>query len=122
MPTQKWTEIETAKLCELMAAGHTYQVIAGLMAKTKASVYHKWVQLTMGESDRAKHLRARREGVAMRKQDGIPPKFETREPPADVWHERSERVLAPHRDLSGMLMGDPPVGFSALERRVCSPK
>lgn len=31
--------------------------------------------------------------------------------------ERSARLSAPYRDLAGALFGDPPVGYSALERR-----
>lgn len=33
---------------------------------------------------------------------------------------RDQRICAPARDLTGLLMNDPPVGFSALDRRVAA--
>lgn len=39
-------------------------------------------------------------------------------PPCEVLQEHSTRCQAPVRDLTAALCGDPPVGYSALERRV----
>jgi hypothetical protein len=39
-------------------------------------------------------------------------------PTQEALKERDERYLAPARNIAGLLFGDPPVGFSALERRV----
>lgn len=38
-------------------------------------------------------------------------------PPSDVLREHAERCQAPVRDLTAAYFGDPPVGYSALERR-----
>lgn len=38
-------------------------------------------------------------------------------PPPWVIEERDQRLAAPPRDLTGMIFGDPPAGFSALEGR-----
>jgi hypothetical protein len=37
--------------------------------------------------------------------------------PVDVNAERDRRLAAPPRDLTGLMFGDPPLGFSALDRR-----
>lgn len=38
-------------------------------------------------------------------------------PTPEMMEDRFQRQLMPPRDLTGILMGDPPVGLSALERR-----
>lgn len=37
--------------------------------------------------------------------------------PESRWADRDRRLAAPPRDLTGALMGDPPLGHSALDRR-----
>lgn len=37
-------------------------------------------------------------------------------PPAHLIAEAQRRADAPHRDLTGLLQGDPPIGQSALDR------
>ncbi len=39
------------------------------------------------------------------------------EVPQFVIEERERRILAEHRDVTAVLMNDPPVGFSALDRK-----
>lgn len=38
-------------------------------------------------------------------------------PGEDILAERDRRASAPARNLTGAICGDPPVGFSALDRR-----
>lgn len=38
-------------------------------------------------------------------------------PGEDILAERDRRISAPARNLVGAICGDPPVGFSALDRR-----
>lgn len=38
-------------------------------------------------------------------------------PPRELINDRAARLASCHRDLTGSLMGDPPKGYSALDKR-----
>ena len=43
-------------------------------------------------------------------------------PPSDILRARDAYVMAPKRNLSGALLGDPPIGYSALDHKIAMGK
>jgi hypothetical protein len=94
---RKWTEAEEKRLFELRAEGKYWREIGAILGRhpNGCESKHKYALMKAGFY---------------------------RDPPAEkapphVLREREQRVLAPARDLTGALMGDPPAGFSALDGR-----
>jgi hypothetical protein len=90
-------EIHTMRL--LRAEGKSLKNIARRLHRA-CSVVHRYVA-DIKKGDR-ESVGARRDRVVI---------------PDEVFEERNRRLAAPHRDLTAVFAGDPPVGYSALERR-----
>lgn len=90
-----WTEKQKAKLAEMYDAGMSVEDISYEVGKTPAAV-------------RCKIERLRYDRRA------VPP---IRQISTQVLDQQHHRLNAIPRDLTGLLLGDPPVGYSALERR-----
>lgn len=120
MKYRKWDDEETARLLDLMAThGRNFKVIGHLLKRSPQSCEHRWrwTLLTPEQiQERAAMDRIRQ--AAMRA------KYKAREGqvslrvevPEDVLAERNLRISAP-RTVSAFVLGDPPAGFSALDRK-----
>jgi hypothetical protein len=93
----RWTDQDFAKAQALIKAGATNEQCLGALGRTLKACSEK-VRLGMGPQLYSKTQPA--------------PKV-----PNDVREDAAKRHLARPRDLSGFVFGDPPQGYSALERR-----
>jgi hypothetical protein len=120
MRYRKWTDEETGQLLELMKThGRNFKVIGHLLKRSPQSCEHRW-RLTLLTPEQVQERTAldRIRQAAMRakymaRQGQVPEKVEV---PDDVLAERNIRLSAP-RTTSAIVLGDPPIGFSALDRK-----
>jgi hypothetical protein len=123
MTANRWTPSEIERLLALKAEGLTPEQIGKRLNRTSKSVKTRLAYMKLTPAQRAARLeydRNRRnfQNKAVSKVAGV--EFEARKsarPEQDVIVERDRRHSAPMRDLTAAFFGDPPVGYSALERR-----
>lgn len=122
MTIKRWTEQEVARVQEMRRNKIAYEVIAHALGRSTKSIKTQlsYAKMTPDQRERrAQYERDRRAGQnkTLAKEAGI--KFEAHKSvvPAAVISERNRRIDAPFRDLTAAIFGDPPVGYSALERR-----
>lgn len=120
MRYRKWTDEETGQLLELMKThGRNFKVIGHLLKRSPQSCEHRWRwTLLTPEQVQERTALDRIRQAAMRakyraRQGQVPEKVEV---PEDVLAERNIRLSAP-RTTSAIVLGDPPIGFSALDRK-----
>ena len=97
-----WNEDETNKAQTMKRNGHTLDEIGKALGRTANAVSRRlsYFNLSVATKKQPHNLTGYSMSV-----------------PADVLESREVRLAAPQRDLTGHLFGDPPVGYSALERR-----
>jgi transposase-like protein len=100
MSRSKWTPESIALLQQRLADGVSVTAIAKELGRERTIVRAK--------IDYLQNFDRGRPGAGNVKAPVISP---------SQWEERDRRLAAPPRDLTGAMLGDPPVGFSALERR-----
>lgn len=96
-----WTEEDQATASRLYRENQNYKLTAEIMGRS-ASIVRDWLQGKRG------HRRIKRTDIKANDLIVVP---------ADRLELRERLYAAPYRDLTGYLLGDPPVGFSALDRR-----
>jgi len=118
----RWTKEESDLVWNMYGSHHSIAEIAELVGRTAYAV--------------EVHIKLRRAGpekrAQWRKTYNENRRIKTREseeriynhdgavifrPSPEMFEDRYRRTSMPPRDLTGILMGDPPVGLSALERR-----
>jgi hypothetical protein len=117
-----WTEEELALAQGMKAKGDDCRQIAKAVGRTLKAVRVKFSVLKITDEQRlirnAKMRDRRRVEAPNRKIAGVgffvP---QSAKPGQDVLAERAVRYAAPVRDLTAAFFNDPPVGYSALERR-----
>jgi hypothetical protein len=117
-----WTAEQDAKLAELVAAGLSWEEIGPHFDLKRDAVRKHWREMNETTEDRAERLERRRLYMAEAKRKaGVI--SETDLPsrrmfvvPSDVLAAREARIAAP-LTITGMICGDPPIGFSALDRK-----
>lgn len=120
--TNLWTPEEDAVLRQMKAQGAAFRKIAAEVGRTWCSTVHRWRLLNIKDEEResrsarARTYRAERRrrdsGYKERGADIVRPLVV----PDEVFVERNERLSTP-RSLTGAICGDPPPGYSALDRR-----
>lgn len=115
---RRWKKEEDQKATSMAATGNTAGEIADATRRTIGAVKSRLRYLGLSNERRLAESRLReasRKPVIRMK---IAHLYE-RAPvvPPEVTEDRNQRGRAA-RDLTGVLMGDPPRGYSALERRV----
>lgn len=120
MRYRKWTDEETTQLLELMKThGRNFKVIGHLLKRSPQSAEHRWrwTLLTPEQVRERSALDRIRQGAMRAKykarQGEVPMKVEV---PGEVLAERDMRLSAP-LTVSAFVLGDPPRGFSALDRK-----
>jgi hypothetical protein len=106
----------------MKADGSSFRKIAAAIGRTWCSTVHRWRLLNIKQeeresrSERARSYRAERRrrdsGFKERGSDCVRPIVI----PAEVFIDRNDRLSAP-RSLTGFVCGDPPPGYSALDRK-----
>lgn len=115
MNGRPWTPHEDATLLEMRAAGEKTSVIADKLYRGMAAVKNRerYIKMTP-EQHEARAIDKR----SVRRERGEVTQFTDvrAEVPPEVWEERNRRLAATHT-LTGSFFKDPPVGFSALDRK-----
>lgn len=111
-----WTEEETEALRAMVSAGLTYTDIATAIDRTYAAIKSRvrYINISKEVRDTANaKKRARRviKTAPHKRVDVIRPTI-----PDEVIRDAMARAMAP-RSITAHFFGDPPQGFSALERR-----
>lgn len=98
---QAWPDLEKAELMRLRTIeGRDWAEIASQLKRSEAAVKSKFKYLQSEKLRQEPEAEVTRTNV-----------------PKDVLAEQARRLSAMARDLTGSLLGDPPLGFSALDRR-----
>jgi hypothetical protein len=117
MPRGKvWSEEETAILREMVAAGCGLPAIMERLGRTEPSVRERWRYINQSREEKAKRQEQINIKRRLRNQFGTGTSLYASRVPQDVLVNREARLAAGPRDLTGAFFGDPPRGFSALER------
>src|SRR6185312_7352486 len=120
MNHERWAAQDWRRAKELLQRGYSINAVSTLMGRPPKQVSEKlrW-ENTSVEKREARRLRinARRHATGEYKSTPRPdgPSTGPRADPG-LFEERDRRLAAP-KTLSGWLLGDPPVGFSALDRK-----
>lgn len=109
----KWTPDEIKTFNRMTKMGYAPDEIAKRLGRTKKAITARLEKIRNGERRGAIQIASTRSYRAGDK---------THEPPRDILIARDEYVTAPRRDLTGILQGDPPIGFSALDRKIAMGK
>ncbi|MFK4647189.1 hypothetical protein ABIF96_005763 [Bradyrhizobium ottawaense] len=116
-----WTPEEDAKLAELVAAGLSWEEIGPEFGLKRDAARKRWGLLHETPEERADRCEKRRlyqERVKLR--NGVLPEdlpVRKLAVPEEVLQERNARLIAP-LTITGIICGDPPIGFSALDRKL----
>lgn len=97
MRGQPWTDAEVTALIDLINEGLTFVAAGARLGRGAVAVRRKWLSLTI---ERVGSIEAHAVVV-----------------PEECLADRDRRNAAPQRTLIGGVVGDPPLGYSALDRR-----
>src|SRR6266540_1663202 len=117
-----YSDEETAILREMMAAGRSIPEIMDRLKRSKHSIKERWRWINRTEED--KILRRKQINVNRNIRREFGPGVHNarlifkREIPHEAVTDRNARFDAGPRDLTGAFFGDPPRGFSALDRKL----
>lgn len=119
MIKREWSAEETSELLRMKEAGHSIEVIACSLRRTFHSVKERWRWARTSEEQKQDKIKG---AMARRRASGVAPSCQlhavtTVRPPTELLMEREYRLSLPCRDLTAALFGDPPPGYSALDRR-----
>lgn len=119
MPKNMWPPEDIQTMLDMKEAGKRNQDIAAALGRTESAVETRLrYQRMSAEQKRERALTAEK----MRREKGVPVRNSPHyvatnpKPTADRWAERDRRLYSP-RPVGSWLMGDPPPGYSALDRR-----
>jgi hypothetical protein len=113
---KKWSAEEWQTVVELRALGHDTKYIAGVLHRQERHVREK-IRWEGYSKDRRDQIKERTN--ARRRKDSyttVEDKSSSSKATPEMLADRERRLLAP-RSLSAIAFGDPPPGFSALDRR-----
>jgi hypothetical protein len=117
---EKWGAQEWKRVQHLISRGHSVASIALMIGRSKEQVKGKIRWETMDEEKR----KARRDRINARnhaREKHLPKRHYTptitHRAPAEAVADRELRMMAP-QTLTGAFCGDPPIGYSALDRKL----
>ena len=100
-PPVPWTGEEVERLFQLRTQlGWDWAAIAVELGRTESGVKSKFKYVAFQKTVQAPSLPGQRDPI-----------------PDSVLNEQAKRMAARPRDLTGWVLGDPPRGFSALDKR-----
>lgn len=109
-----WTDEQTARARQLLSAGATNEAYVAEIGRTKAAAYSHILYMDDPEGYKAKRNRKR---VSRAKTVGAKVQNTDRFFIPDDVIAAAVRRSSAERSITARLMGDPPIGFSALDRR-----
>jgi hypothetical protein len=118
MRARRWTVEETQDLLRLQAEGYVVPVIAEKMGRTTISVRERirW----LGKTEEQREIRRKQISVTRKGRSAVAafdhPVMTNKRAPDERIAEREYRLALP-RTLTGQYFGDPPPGYSALDRK-----
>lgn len=117
-----WTEKRLEYLALLKAQDLPIQEIADLIGVTKRTVENRfyWDRMTPeGRIKRRQNINARRRELHAKtdKRITVEQVQVAARPSEEQIKQRDVRNAMPYRDLTAFMLGDPPIGFSALDQR-----
>jgi len=120
MNHERWAAQDWRRAKELLQRGYSINAVATLMGRPPKQVSEKlrWENTSVEKREaRRIKINARRHATGEYKSTPRPdgPATGPRADPG-LFEERDRRLAAP-RTIGQILMGDPPVGFSALDRK-----
>lgn len=98
MKVPPWSADECASLVDLIEMGATFALAGRALGRTPEAAQAMWQAICTDPAC----------GPGMADRIVVP---------QERWDERSRRLSASHRDLAGACLGDPRLGYSALDRR-----
>lgn len=118
-----WNKGEIVTLNLMVSEGKSTDAIATALNRSRVSV--------QGRISREKMSEEKRKALALKKMEWVrnnrsgqhnykyivAASTASSRPSTELIEEAKRRSLAPHRSLAAALLGDPPLGFSALDRR-----
>lgn len=115
-----WSADETAQLCEMKAANCGIEEMMLRLDRSDHSINERWRWFNLTD-DQRRERRKRINALRNANRNGatrvrIPISAYNRVVPPDVFAERNRRINTP-RTMACELMGDPPPGYSALDRK-----
>ena len=118
-----WTDEEVERLNSYLAEGLSVPEIASKLDRSIASVHSKIDYMQMTPEEREHKRERHRAYHRQNRSNSRNPHHENAQtvmscrPSEEALKERDVRYATPFRDLTGFLLGDPPIGYSALDRR-----
>lgn len=111
------TPEEITKLYALKASGLSTLEIALALGKKYNTILHRIYWDAKTPEERELHRRKQASWRKKRTTTAVIAETVLTRPTPEMIRDRDIRALMPHRDLTAILCGDPPVGMSALEGR-----
>jgi hypothetical protein len=126
MSGNRWHKSEWQRVQHMLASGQELVHIAAMVNKTQQQLRDKirWERMTAATREaragRLRYLSVERKMKMAEERRSVRHETVTTgpRPTQQTLLERDTRCAALPRDLTGAFFGDPPVGFSALERRI----
>lgn len=121
MKFTRWTDEETERLLDLMKThGRDFKTIGKIMGRTHQSAEHRWrwINMPVDQLDGRKRRENARKAVIRQTTKGTKHDLLVRKliVPDHVIAEQVRRMSAP-LTISAFVLGDPPLGYSALDRK-----
>lgn len=121
MKFNRWSDEETQRLLDLMKThGRDFKTIGKLMKRTHQSCEHRWrwINMPVDQLDGRKRRENARKAVIRQTAKGTKHDLPVRKivVPDHVIAEQVRRMSAP-LTISAFVLGDPPLGYSALDRK-----
>lgn len=124
--TGAWSKVELETLHNMLSEGKTADQIAQELGRSRLSVQSRIVRDNQTEDQRKAHREKKLEWS--RRNNPFAKPRDCREyinaadlvakrPSNELIEEARQRSIAPHRSLTAAFFNDPPVGYSALDRR-----
>lgn len=124
--TGAWSKVELEDFHRMVSEGKTPDQIAQELGRSRLSVQSRIQRENMTEDQRKAH-RAKKLEWSRRNNPFAKPRdcreyinaadLVAKRPSHELLKEAQQRSLAPHRSLTSAFLGDPPIGYSALDRR-----
>jgi len=121
MSANVWSGDHVERLLKMSAEGVPYEEIASALGRSGKAIHAKLMKLRKTpeqlRADRAKRRKYAVEQYPSRKHGAGFTETSRNDPDEDVLAERNYRLGLIPRDLTAAMFGDPPPGYSALDRR-----
>ena len=119
---KSWPKHDSDRASRLSAQGKTHAQIGAILGRSAAAVSMHLFEKRMTPERKQQHKEMKLRSRIRRKVEPSTRPIDKSiqiisRPTPEMIADRDRREAMPHRDLTGALLGDPPVGLSALEGR-----